>query len=109
MEDKSSVRISMSSAEGTSYEDLRTDLLKAIRIMQDSIPEHAFTWGSVPGWGGSGGASGRLGMVEVHERTRTQSEIAADLNKKFKRLKNAFLGSAIGVATGFVAYGIGKP
>jgi HAE1 family hydrophobic/amphiphilic exporter-1/multidrug efflux pump len=89
MEDKSSVRISMSSAEGTSYEDLRTDLLKAIRIMQDSIPEHAFTWGSVPGWGGGGGgASGRLGMVEVNERTRTQSEIAADLNKKFKRLKN---------------------
>ncbi|MEY3620161.1 MAG: hypothetical protein RLZZ391_527, partial [Bacteroidota bacterium] len=89
MEDKSSVRISMSSAEGTSYEDLRTDLLKAIRIMQDSIPEHAFTWGSVPGWGGGGGgASGRLGMVDVTERTRTQSEIAADLNKKFKRLKN---------------------
>lgn len=89
MEDKSSVRISMSAAEGTSYEDLRTDLLKAIRIMQDSIPEHAFTWGSVPGWGGGGGgASGRLGMVDVQDRTRTQSEIAADLNKKFKRLKN---------------------
>lgn len=89
MEDKSSVRISMSAAEGTSYEDLRTDLLKAIRIMQDSIPEHAFTWGSVPGWGGGGGgASGRLGMVDSKERTRTQSEIAADLNKKFKRLKN---------------------
>lgn len=52
MEDKSSVRISMSGAEGASYEELRTDLLKAIRIMQDSIPEHAFTWGSVPGWGG---------------------------------------------------------
>jgi HAE1 family hydrophobic/amphiphilic exporter-1/multidrug efflux pump len=89
MEDKSSVRISMSAAEGTSYEELRTDLLKAIRIMQDSIPEHAFTWGSVPGWGGGGGgASGRLGMVNIQDRTRTQSEIAADLNKKFKRLKN---------------------
>lgn len=89
MEDKSSVRISMSAAEGTSYEDLRSDLLKAIRIMQDSIPEHAFTWGSVPGWGGGGGgASGRLGMVNIKDRTRTQSEIAADLNKKFKRLKN---------------------
>ncbi len=89
MEDKSSVRISMSSAEGASYEDLRADLLKAIRIMQDSIPEHAFTWGSVPGWGGGGGgASGRLGMVDIKDRTRTQSEIAADLNKKFKRLKN---------------------
>ncbi|MEY3539395.1 MAG: hypothetical protein RL188_812 [Bacteroidota bacterium] len=89
MEDKSSVRISMSAAEGTSYEELRTDLLKAIRIMQDSIPEHAFTWGSVPGWGGGGGgASGRLGMVDIQDRTRTQSEVAADLNKKFKRLKN---------------------
>jgi HAE1 family hydrophobic/amphiphilic exporter-1/multidrug efflux pump len=89
LEDKSTVRISMSAAEGTSYEDLRTDLFKAIRIMQDSIPEHAFTWGSVPAWGGgSTGASGRLGMVDIKERTRTQSEIAADLNKKFKRLKN---------------------
>ena len=89
MEDKSSVRFSMSAAEGTSYEDLRTDLLKAIRIMQDSIPEQAFTWGSVPAWGGgSTGASGRLGMVGINERTRTQSEIAADLNKKFKRFKN---------------------
>jgi HAE1 family hydrophobic/amphiphilic exporter-1/multidrug efflux pump len=89
MEDKGTVRISMSAAEGTSYEDLRADLFKAIRIMQDSIPEHAFTWGSVPAWGGgSTGASGRLGMVDIKERTRTQSEIAADLNKKFKRLKN---------------------
>jgi HAE1 family hydrophobic/amphiphilic exporter-1/multidrug efflux pump len=89
MEDKSSVRFSMSAAEGTSYEDLRADLFKAIRIMQDSIPEQAFTWGSVPSWGGgSTGASGRLGMVDVKERTRTQTEIAADLNKKFKRFKN---------------------
>lgn len=89
MEDKSSVRISMSAAEGTSYEELRTDLLKAIRIMQDSIPEHAFTWGSVPGWGGGGGgASGRLGMVDIKDRIRTQTEIAADLNKKFKQFKN---------------------
>jgi len=89
MEDKSSVRFSMTAAEGTSYEDVRTDLLKAIRIMQDSIPEQAFTWGSVPSWGGgSTGASGRLGMVDINERTRTQSEIAADLNKKFKRFKN---------------------
>ena len=52
MEDKGSVRFSMTAAEGTSYEDLRTDLLKAIRLMQDSIPEQAFTWGSVSSWGG---------------------------------------------------------
>jgi len=94
LEDKSYVRISMSGAEGISYEDLRTDILKAVRIMQDSIPEHAFTWVSVPPWsGGSTGASGRLGMVDINERTRTQSEIVADLNKKFKRFKNVRLFS----------------
>jgi len=26
--------------------------------------------------------------VDINERTRTQTEIAADLNKKFKRFKN---------------------
>ena len=91
MEDKSSVRFSMTGAEGASYEDMRTDLLKAVRLMQDSIPEHAYTWGSVPGWSGSGGANsamGRLGMVAPNERKRTQSEVAADLNKKFKKFKN---------------------
>ncbi len=91
LEDKGSVRITMSGAEGMSYDDMRSDLLKAVRIMQDSFPEQAFTWGSVPGYGGSSGnssASGRLGLVRKDERTRTQSEIAADLNKKMKRFKN---------------------
>ena len=91
LEDKGSVRITMTGAEGMSYDDMRSDLLKAIRIMQDSFPEQAFTWGSVPGYGGSSAnssASGRLGLVRKDERTRTQSEIAADLNKKMKRFKN---------------------
>ena len=70
---------------------MKGDLMKAIRIMQDSFPEQAFTWGSVPGYGGSSGnssASGRLGLVAPNERKRSQSEIALDLNKKFKRFKN---------------------
>jgi HAE1 family hydrophobic/amphiphilic exporter-1/multidrug efflux pump len=91
LEDKGSIRITLSGAEGTSYEDMKGDLLKAVRIMQDSFPEQAFTWGSVPGYGGSSGnssASGRLGLVDKTERERTQSEIAVDLNKKMKRFKN---------------------
>jgi HAE1 family hydrophobic/amphiphilic exporter-1/multidrug efflux pump len=91
LEDKGSIRITMSGPEGTSYEDMKGDLLKAVRIMQDSFPEQAFTWGSVPGYGGNSGnssASGRLGLVDKTERTRTQSEIALDLNKKMKRFKN---------------------
>ena len=91
LEAKGSIRITMSGPEGTSYEDMKGDLLKAFRIMQDSFPEQAFTWGSVPGYGGNSGnssASGRLGLVDKTERTRTQSEIALDLNKKMKRFKN---------------------
>ena len=91
LEDKGSIRISMNGAEGNSYEDMKGDLLKAIKIMQDSFPEHAFTWGSVPGYGGGSGnssASGRLGLVDKEDRLRTQSQIAMDLNKKMKRFKN---------------------
>ena len=91
LEDKGSIRISMNGAEGNSYEDMKGDLLKAFKIMQDSFPEHAFTWGSVPGYGGGSGnssASGRLGLVDKEDRLRTQSQIAVDLNKKMKRFKN---------------------
>jgi HAE1 family hydrophobic/amphiphilic exporter-1/multidrug efflux pump len=91
LEDKGSIRITMTGAEGTSYEDMKGELKKAISIMQDSFPEHAFTWGSVPGYGGSSGnssASGRLGLVDKEDRERTQSQIAIDLNKKMKGFKN---------------------
>jgi hydrophobe/amphiphile efflux-1 (HAE1) family protein len=91
LEDKGSIRISMTGAEGTSYEDMKGDLMKAVKIMQDSFPEQAFTWGSVPGFGGNSGnssASGRLGLVDKTDRKRTQSEIALDLNKKMKRFRN---------------------
>ncbi len=91
LEDKGSIRITLTGAEGTSYEDMKGELTKAIRIMQDSFPEQAYTWGSVPGYGGNSGnssASGRLGLVDKVDRKRTQSQIAMDLNKKMKRFKN---------------------
>jgi HAE1 family hydrophobic/amphiphilic exporter-1/multidrug efflux pump len=91
LEDKGSIRITMTGPEGTSYEDMKGEITKAISIMQDSFPEHAFTWGSVPGFGGNSGnssASGRLGLVDKEDRKRTQSQIALDLNKKMKRFKN---------------------
>ena len=91
LEDKGMLRLSMLAPEGTSYEEMRGKLLKAVRVMQDSIPEHAFTWGSIPGYGGTNGnnsASGRIGLVSTGDRTRTQSQISQDLNKKFKKFKD---------------------
>ena len=91
IEDKGMVRYTLTSQEGTSYEDMKGNLLKVIRQLQDSIPEQAFTWGSVPGYGGNSGnssASGRIGFVPIENRKRTQTEIVNDLNKRFKKYKD---------------------
>jgi len=91
IEDKGMVRYTLTSQEGTSYEDMKGNLIKTIRMMQDSIPEHAFTWGSVPGYGGSSGnssASGRIGFVPIENRKRSQTEIVNELNKRFKKYKD---------------------
>ena len=91
IEDKGMVRYTLTAQEGTSYEDMKGNLLKTMRLMQDSIPEQAFTWGSVPGYGSAGGnssASGRIGFVPIENRERAQSEIVLDLNKRFKKFKD---------------------
>jgi HAE1 family hydrophobic/amphiphilic exporter-1/multidrug efflux pump len=91
IEDKGMVRYTLTSQEGTSYEDMKGNLLKVIRQLQDSIPEQAFTWGSVPGYGGNSGnssASGRIGFVPIENRNRSQTEIVNDLNKRFKKYKD---------------------
>jgi HAE1 family hydrophobic/amphiphilic exporter-1/multidrug efflux pump len=91
IEDKGMVRYTLSSQEGTSYEDMKGNLLKVIRQLQDSIPEQAFTWGSVPGYGGNSGnssASGRIGFIPIENRNRSQTEIVNDLNKRFKKYKD---------------------
>ena len=91
IEDKGMVRYTLSSQEGTSYEDMKGNLLKVIRQLQDSIPEQAFTWGSVPGYGGNSGnssASGRIGFIPIENRKRSQTEIVNDLNKRFKKYKD---------------------
>lgn len=91
IEDKGMVRYTLTSQEGTSYEDMKGNLLKVIRQLQDSIPEQAFTWGSVPGYGGNSGnssASGRIGFVPIENRKRSQTEIVNDLNKRFKKYKD---------------------
>ncbi|MCX6203375.1 MAG: efflux RND transporter permease subunit [Bacteroidetes bacterium] len=89
IEDKGAVRVNLSGQEGISFEETKGNFLKVVRLIQDSIPEHAFTFGSVPGWGGGGSSvSSRVGFVPIANRNRTQSEIVSDLNKKLKKFKD---------------------
>ena len=91
MEDKSSVRISITAPEGSSFNFTRNVAEKVTTFLADSVPERDFTFVATPGFGGNGTntASGRVALVTPNERTRTQDEIANDLNKKLKRFNDA--------------------
>jgi len=91
IEDKAMLRMTLSSQEGTSFEDMKNNVFKLIRNVQDSTTESSFTFAAVPNYfGGSSAssASGRIGLVPNDARTKTQSEFTAELNKKFKKFKD---------------------
>ena len=91
MEDKSSVRLSVTGPEGASYQYMVKVGEDVVNYMYDSIPERDFVFAAIPGFGGSGMNSGtlRLALVDPDDRDRTQSEIARDLQKKLGRFNNA--------------------
>lgn len=90
LEDKSSVRISLTAPEGTSYDKMQTISDKVGDFLYDSIPEHDFVFTATPGFGGNGAnnASGRIGLVLPEFRKKSQNEIANDLNKKMARFND---------------------
>jgi len=91
LEDKSNIRINLTAPEGSSYTFTKNVAENVTRYLQDSVPERDFTFVATPGFGGSGSnsASARIGLTEPGERKRSQSEIAADLNKKLVRFNDA--------------------
>jgi len=91
IEDKSSVRFSMSTPEGTSYDRMQMISDKVTDFLNDSIPEREYTYNSVPNFssGGSNGSSARIGLVLPQFRKRTQNDIAIELNKKLARFNEA--------------------
>ncbi len=91
LEDKSSIRVNLTAPEGSSYTFTKNVAENVVRYLQDSVPERDFTFVSTPGFGGTGSnaATGRIGLVDPGERDRSQSEIAADLNRKLARFNDA--------------------
>lgn len=89
LEDRSSLRLSLTAPQGSSYaftakvaEDLTT-------YLQDSIPEMEFVFNLVPGFGGGNGLNSgfvRLGMPPPDERTRSQAAVAAAITKRLPSL-----------------------
>ncbi len=90
LEDKGSIRLTITGQEGASFPYMADVGNKIGDFLIDSIPEKAFSFISVPGYSSNGvnSANGRIGLVPASERKRSQSTIVKDLNKKFARFNN---------------------
>jgi hydrophobe/amphiphile efflux-1 (HAE1) family protein len=93
LEDKSNVRLNITGPEGASFDYMTQVGDGLVSYLYDSVPESVFVFGAIPGGGGGSGAlnSGnlRVGLTDPGDRTRTQSDIAKDLQKKLNRFNNA--------------------
>ncbi|HSU51532.1 MAG TPA: efflux RND transporter permease subunit, partial [Segetibacter sp.] len=82
LEDKSNVRLNITGPEGASYDYMTNVGTDLVNFLYDSIPERDYVFGAIPGFGGNSGVNSgslRLALVDPKNRTKTQSEIAREL------------------------------
>ncbi len=92
MEDKSSVRFTITAPEGSSFQYTQRVSDELTAYLNDSIPEKEFVFNAVPGFGGMGGTNSsiaRVGLVPPQQRKRSQANIVKDMNKKVGEFNNA--------------------
>jgi HAE1 family hydrophobic/amphiphilic exporter-1/multidrug efflux pump len=89
LEDRSSIRFTVTGAEGTSYPYMQQYVDRISNYLYDSVPERDFVFARVAGFGPTNTAQPRLGLIDPKERTRSQSDIANDLQRKLNRFNDA--------------------
>jgi HAE1 family hydrophobic/amphiphilic exporter-1/multidrug efflux pump len=88
LEDRSSVRFTVTAAEGTSYAAMEKMSDNISNYLYDSVPERDFVFVRTPA-GNINTAQPRIGLIDPKYRTRTQNDIANDLQKKLLRFNDA--------------------
>ncbi|MBW4891155.1 efflux RND transporter permease subunit [Mucilaginibacter sp. HMF5004] len=93
LDDRSLLRVSVTGPEGASYEFMTRYMNKVSQLIEDSIAEKRINIAIVsPGFGGSGGVNtgfGRVGLVPVDERKRSQQQIADFLTRRLAKMPDA--------------------
>jgi HAE1 family hydrophobic/amphiphilic exporter-1/multidrug efflux pump len=92
LEDKSNVRLNITGPEGASYDYMTKVGEELVNFLYDSIPERDYVFGAIPGFGGASGVNSgslRLALVDPDNRTRSQTEVAKELQRKLARFNNA--------------------
>lgn len=89
IEDRSQFRLQMTAAEGTSFEYMDRYVENVVAFLLDSIPERTSVLSyTSPGFSGTGGANSafvRVKLVDPEDRSRSQAEIVAMVNRNLRR------------------------
>lgn len=91
LEDKSSIRFSVTGPEGASYAYMQDVGDKLSNYLYDSVAEREFCFAAIPGFNGTGVNTGfaRIKLVDPDNRTKSQSDLAKEMNKKLGRINQA--------------------
>ncbi len=89
IEDRSQLRLQLTAPEGTSFDAMDKYVDRVTNFMMDSVPEKVLLLSfTAPGFGGSGNSNTgfvRVTMVPPNERSRSQKEIVAMVNKNMPK------------------------
>ncbi|HEY4150086.1 MAG TPA: efflux RND transporter permease subunit [Chitinophagaceae bacterium] len=89
LEDRNSVRFTVTAPEGTSFSYMQGLTDKISNYLYDSVPERDFVFARTPSNGSNNSSQPRLGLVDPDQRTRSQADIANDLQRKLSRFNEA--------------------
>lgn len=107
IEDRSNIRFSVTTPEGTSFEATSDFALQLENFLNDSIPEKRDVFAAIPSFAGTGVNSGfvRIMLVEPDERERSQKEILNYVNSNLRNLND---GRIFGIEEQTISVGIGS-
>ncbi|PWT73925.1 MAG: acriflavin resistance protein [Bacteroidetes bacterium] len=89
LEDRASVRFTVTAAEGTSYSYMQKVADNISNYLYDSVAERDFVFARTPAGGTVNTSQPRIGLIPASERKRSQSDIANDLQRKMSRFNDA--------------------
>ncbi len=92
LEDRSSLRLTLTGPEGTSFGAMQKITDRVADFMADSIKDQDFVFAVTPGFGGGGGVNSgqvRIGLTPPDQRKRSQADLAKYINKVIPRFNDA--------------------
>ena len=89
MEDRNSVRFTVTLPEGASFSYTQNVTDQISNYLYDSVPERDFVFARTPAGNSVNSSQPRIGLVPVTDRVRSQDQIASDLQRKLSRFNDA--------------------